>query len=252
MNSQTTEIVHRLQSLATEEKCAVLSRFFKTGVGEYGEGDCFLGVMVPQTRGVVKQYRDVSFPVIEELLSSKWHECRLCALLILVDRYQRAEKLRRKDAVTSDERCERIFRFYIDHTFGINNWDLVDLSAPYIVGAHLLHRSREVLGVLSRSNNLWEQRIAVVATLGLIRGGEYEETYRLAEYFATPSCAPLHDLMQKAVGWMLREMGKRSPHLLIAFLEDHAATMPRTMLRYAIERLSPEERKEWMSRKNAR
>jgi 3-methyladenine DNA glycosylase AlkD len=251
MKEQTAEIVEQLRSVATEEKRVVLSRFFKTGKGEYGEGDCFLGVMVPYTRMVVKQYRDVSFDVIEELLSSRWHECRLCALLILVAQYQRAEKLQRKDVALYEERCGRIFRFYIDHTDCINNWDLVDMSAPYIVGEYLLQHPRDILNTLSFSKNLWEQRIAVVSTLGLIRRGDYEETYHLAEYFAAPERKPLHDLMQKAVGWMLREMGKRNLELLIIFLEHHASTMPRTMLRYAIEKLSPEERKYWMQLKSS-
>jgi 3-methyladenine DNA glycosylase AlkD len=250
MQEQTVEIIQQLQGLASPEKRAVLTRFFKTGVGEYGEGDCFLGVMVPHTRMVVKQYREAPFPVIEELLSSPWHECRLCALLILVAQYQRAEKLRRKDAAASEEQREGIFRFYLAHTRSINNWDLVDLSAPYIIGVHLLRRTREVLDTLARSRNLWEQRIAVVSTLGLIRGGEYEDTYRLAEYFASPDRAPLHDLMQKAVGWMLREMGKRNLDLLVIFLERHAATMPRTTLRYAIEKFTPEERRHWMQQKH--
>jgi 3-methyladenine DNA glycosylase AlkD len=248
----TAEILEQLQSVASEEKRRVLMRFFKTGKGEYGEGDCFLGVVVPLTRRVVKQYRDAPMEVVEELLASPWHECRLCALLILVDQYQRADRLRRKDASTAEERCDRIYQFYLAHTPSINNWDLVDLSAPYIIGVHLLHHPRTLLTTLAHSPNLWEQRIAVVATLGLIRQGEYTETYRLAEYFAAPERQPLHDLMQKAVGWMLREVGKRDRELLRRFLEQEAASMPRTMLRYAIEKLPEQERLYWMGRKEAR
>jgi 3-methyladenine DNA glycosylase AlkD len=240
--------MEQLRSMASEEKRIVLSRFFKTGKGEYAEGDRFMGVMVPCTRTVVKQYRDASFEVVDELLTSKWHECRLCALLILVARYAKAEKLRKRDLAAADEECERIVRFYLSHTRYINNWDLVDLSAPYIVGVHLLSHSREILSELAQSDDLWEQRIAMVSTLGLIRGGELDDTYRLAEYFAAPERAPLHDLMQKATGWMLREMGKRDVARLRLFLERHASTMPRTMLRYAIEKLSPEERNGWMKR----
>jgi 3-methyladenine DNA glycosylase AlkD len=248
MHQQTTEIIEQLRSMASEEKRIVLSRFFKTGKGEYAEGDCFMGVMVPYTRMVVKQYRDASFEVIDELITSKWHECRLCALLILVAQYAKAEKLRKKDFAAADKECERIVRFYLSCARYINNWDLVDLSAPYIIGAHLLNHSREILSSLAQSNDLWEQRIAMVSTLGLIRGGEYDDTYRLAEYFAAPERAPLHDLMQKATGWMLREMGKRDVAKLRLFLQHHATIMPRTMLRYAIEKLSPEERLRWMKK----
>jgi 3-methyladenine DNA glycosylase AlkD len=247
MHQQTIEIIKRLRSMASEEKRIVLSRFFKTGDGEYAEGDCFMGVMVPCTRMVVKQYCEAPFVVIHELLTSKWHECRLCALLILVERYANAEKLRKRDFAAADELCE-IVCFYLNHTRYINNWDLVDLSAPYIVGAYLLTHSRDILSSLAQSDDLWEQRIAMVSTLGLIRGGELDDTYRLAEYFAAPQRAPLHDLMQKATGWMLREMGKRDVDRLRLFLEHHATTMPRTMLRYAIEKLSPEERHRWMKR----
>jgi 3-methyladenine DNA glycosylase AlkD len=234
----TREIVRQLCSLGTEEKRAILSRFFKTGKGQYGEGDRFLGVVVPRTREVVKLYREAPLGVVEELLGSEWHECRLCALLILVEQYRRAQPARK----------EELFAFYLAHTSSINNWDLVDMSAPYLVGVHLLTRPRTVLDSLARSPQLWEQRIAVVGTLGLIRQGEYLDTLRLAEYFAAPERRPLHDLMQKAVGWMLREVGKRNRSLLEQFLEVHAATMPRTMLRYAIEKFDPEERKAWMGK----
>lgn len=248
MHKQTIEIIGHLRSMASEEKRIILSRFFKTGHGEYAEGDCFMGVMVPYTRKVVKQYRDAPLDVIEELLTDKWHECRLCALLILVERYNKAEKLRKRDFAAAEEQCAQIVRFYLDRTRHINNWDLVDLSAPYIMGAYLRTHSREILSSLADSSNLWEQRIAMVSTLGLIRAGEFDDTYRLAEYFANPERMPLHDLMQKATGWMLREMGKRDINRLRLFLEHHAATMPRTMLRYAIEKLSPEERQYWMKR----
>jgi 3-methyladenine DNA glycosylase AlkD len=146
-------------------------------------------------------------------------------------------------------RREELHAFYLAHTTRINNWDLVDMSAPCLVGEHLLTHPRMILDDLSRSQQLWEQRIAVVGTLGLIRHGEYLDTLRLAEYFAAPERRPLHDLMQKAVGWMLREVGKRDRSLLEQFLEVHAATMPRTMLRYAIEKFSEEERRKWMGNK---
>jgi 3-methyladenine DNA glycosylase AlkD len=239
MQPLTLEIIQQLRSLGTEEKRRILSRFFKTGEGQYGEGDRFLGVVVPLTRQVVKQYREAPLPVVEELLESEWHECRLCALLILVEQYRRTKMPSRR---------EELHTFYLAHTVRINNWDLVDMTAPCLVGEHLLTHSRTILDDLSRSPLLWEQRIAVVGTLGLIRHGEYLDTLRLAEYFAAPERRPLHDLMQKAVGWMLREVGKRDRSLLEQFLKVYAVTMPRTMLRYAIEKFSEEERRKWMGK----
>jgi 3-methyladenine DNA glycosylase AlkD len=239
MQPLTLEIIQQLRSLGTEEKRRILSRFFKTGEGQYGEGDRFLGVVVPLTRQVVKQYREAPLPVVEELLESEWHECRLCALLILVEQYRRAKMPSRR---------EELHTFYLAHTARINSWDLVDMTAPCLMGEHLLTHSRTILDDLVRSPLLWEQRIAVVGTLGLIRHGEYLDTLRLAEYFAAPERRPLHDLMQKAVGWMLREVGKRDRSLLEQFLKVYAVTMPRTMLRYAIEKFSEEERRKWMGK----
>ena len=215
-----SRIVEELRAFSDEEKKVVLPRFFKTGKGEYGEGDQFLGVIVPNTRKVAKKYRDASYDVLDALLESEWHECRLCALLILREKYKTVQ--------------EEVVRFYLSHTKGINNWDLVDLSAPYILGDYLTNRSdRDILYKLAESSVMWEQRIAVVATLMLIRHGQFEDTVRLAEYFLNTR----HDLMQKAVGWMLREVGKRDQDLLIAFLEAYGNRMPRTMLRYAVEKL---------------
>lgn len=223
-------IVRELRVFSDDEKKQTLPRFFKTGKGEYGEGDRFIGVSVPDTRKVAKEYVDSSLEVIENLLESEWHECRLCGLLILVERYGKSP--------------EEITGFYLNHTGGINNWDLVDLSAPYILGRYLIKRAdRSVLDRLSASPILWEQRIAVVSTLMLIRNNMFSDTIRLAEKFLTTR----HGLMQKAVGWMLREVGKRDLELLKAFLEEHKTHMPRTMLRYAIEKLMPEERKYFMT-----
>jgi 3-methyladenine DNA glycosylase AlkD len=201
------------------EKKAVLPRFFKTGPGEYGEGDRFLGVVVPSTRKVAKQFKDSSYEVLEALLESEWHECRLCALLILIEKYKQSPE----DAVN----------FYLGHTAGINNWDLVDLSAPYILGDYLSNQeNRRILYELAGSPDMWEQRISVVSTLMLIRRGFYMDTIELAKKFIDTK----HDLIQKAVGWMLREVGKRNEDLLISFLDEYRHRMPRTMLRYAIER----------------
>lgn len=225
-----SHIVRELRGYSDDEKKNVLPRFFKTGPGEYGEGDRFLGVAVPSVRKVAKKYRDASSDVLDALMESEWHECRLCALLILVIRFRNSP--------------EETVRFYLDHTKGINNWDLVDLSAPYILGAYLVDRNdRSILYDLAESSVMWEQRIAVVSTLMLIRNGSFEDTLSLAESFLDTG----HDLMRKSVGWMLREVGKRDQGLLVDFLEKHRHEMPRTMLRYAIERFSPEQRRYFMS-----
>ena len=224
-------ITKALRTYSDEEKKVLLPRFFKTGKGEYGEGDRFIGVIVPNTRKVAREHAGVSWEVIEALLESEWHECRLCALLILVERYKKCP--------------EETVRFYLEHTKGINNWDLVDLSAPYILGRHLTGTAdREVLYKLAGSDNMWDQRIAVVSTLALIRDNQFGDTMKLADMFLDTR----HDLMQKAVGWMLREVGKRDERTLTDFLDRHCLQMPRTMLRYAIEKFTPEQRAHYMRR----
>ena len=246
MNKLTDEITSRLESFSTAEKREVLPRFFKTGKGQYGEGDQFLGVIVPYTRQVAKEYRDIPFEAISRLLQSPWHECRLCALLILVERFKKSDEKGRK----------QLFDYYLTQTARINNWDLVDLSAPGIVGEYLKlkpeREQRQVLIRLSDSPLLWDQRIAIVSTLTFIRNRDFIDTIALSERFLSAYHSmpkpTMHDLMQKAIGWMLREMGKRDKDLLIQFLEKHAATMPRTMLRYAIEKFSENERREFMKR----
>lgn len=233
LSKKYSAICRELRSYSTAEKREVLPRFFKTGKGEYGEGDRFMGVVVPDTRKVAKNYNDVSWEVLEALLESEWHECRLCALVILVNRFKKQP--------------DETLSFYLDHTKGVNNWDLVDLSAPYILGAYLLDKSdREILYVLSASKNMWEQRIAIVSTLMLIRNGQFADTMKLAEGFLNIK----HDLMQKATGWMLREVGKRDVGLLTEFLERYKAVMPQTMLRYAIEKFSPELRRYFLTKKD--
>ena len=223
------EIMRNLIAASDEEKKIVLPRFFKTGKGQYGEGDKFLGVTVPETRKVAKAHKEASYELIEALLESEWHECRLCALLILIEKYK-------KDP-------EAAVKFYLTHLKGINNWDLVDLSAPYILGDYLVkHQDHSVLYTLAQSPVMWEQRIAVVSTLMLIRHGQFADTIELAEIFLGTK----HDLTQKAVGWMLREVGKRDKALLMSFLNTNKGAMPRTTLRYAIEKFSAEEKKELM------
>ena len=221
-----SRVISDLREYSDEEKKVVLPKFFKTGKGEYGEGDKFLGVVVPGTRKVAKEYKDLPSEVLEWLLESEWHEVRLCALLILVEKYKKNPY----DTVW----------FYLTHMKGINNWDLVDLSAPYILGNHLVQQEdREVLYRLADSDNMWEQRTAVVSTLMLIRKGYYADTIALAEKLLDTK----HDLMRKAIGWMLREVGKRDERLLVEFLERYRHRMPRTMLRYAIEKFEPQRRK---------
>lgn len=215
-----SKIFRALNEASDEEKKLVLPRFFKTGKGEYGEGDKFLGVIVPETRKVAKANKNASYELIEALLESEWHECRLCALLILIEKYKKIP--------------EEAVQFYLCHLKGINNWDLVDLSAPYILGDYLVNRNdRQILYTLAKSPDMWSQRIAIVSTLMLIRNGQYTDTIALAEQFLTTR----HDLIQKATGWMLREVGKRDEPLLVSFLEANSTRMPRTMFRYAIEKL---------------
>lgn len=229
-------ILHSLRQHIDAEKAIVLPRFFKTGRGEYGEGDKFLGITVPHIRLVAKQYGHVPLEVVNRLLDSEWHECRMCALLMLVMQYKKA----------TEEDKQAIFNLYLSRTERINNWDLVDLSAPSIVGEHLYPcTDRSILFRLAESPLLWNRRIAMVSTLTFIRRGDFNDTFALADKLVTSR----HDLMQKAVGWMLREMGKRDIALLRIFLDKHAATMPRTMLRYAIEKMDSAERHDWMGRR---
>ena len=227
--AEYSKIIKELRGLSDDEKKTVLPRFFKTGKGEYGEGDRFLGVIVPNTRKVAKNHKDSPYIVIEMLLESEWHECRLCALLMLIEKYRKEP--------------DEAVHFYLTHTKGINNWDLVDLSAPYILGDYLKDKTdRNVMYGLAGSSVMWERRIAVVSTLMLIRHGQFDDTIRLAEALIDSK----HDLMQKSIGWMLREVGKRDKGLLVQFIEKHKYEMPRTILRYAIEKFPEPERREFM------
>ena len=224
-----------LRCAARPEKIAILSSFFKCGKGEYGEGDQFLGIVVPDNRAISAKYYALPLDSIAEMLHSPYHEFRLAALLALVRRYERCPLDR-----------QAIVDFYLQNTAYINNWDLVDLSCPKIIGAHIIsHPESTLLTRLSQSTSMWEQRIAIVSTLTLIRAGIFEPTIAIAESLLSHP----HDLIHKATGWMLREMGKRSEQHLTAFLQSHAEHMPRTALRYAIERLSPEQRQHWLATK---
>lgn len=227
-----------IRALADPAKAASSLRFFKTGPGEYGEGDKFLGLTVPQVRSLLPKSDELSEADVLSLLHSEWHEERLLALLILGRRFAKAKK--QPHAQTW------IVKHYLANTKWVNNWDLVDSSAPYILGAWLLrNEDRSVLRELATSKNLWEQRISVIATQAFIRAGEFADTLWLCEHFLTHK----HDLMHKACGWMLREAGKRDVRVLRAFLDKHAPRMPRTMLRYAIEKLEAPERARYLALK---
>jgi 3-methyladenine DNA glycosylase AlkD len=224
-----------LQSMADPDKAAILQRFFKTGPGQYGEGDIFIGVMVPQSRQVAKKFSQLPLGEVRTLLYSRIHEERLVALLILAWRYSSAS--------SSREEKEEIVKFYLDNIKQVNNWDLVDLSAPNILGAHLVDRDdrRRLLYKLAGSENVWERRIAILATHHFIRNGDFSDTLKIAEMLLQDR----HDLIHKAAGWMLREVGKRDAAAEETFLEKHYSVMPRTMLRYAIERLPESKRRRY-------
>lgn len=230
---KAVEVRKELKSMADPDKAAILQRFFKTGLGQYGEGDIFIGVMVPQSRKVAKKFSQLQLVEVKMLLYSSIHEERLVALLILVWRYS--------SALSSREEKEEIVKFYLDNIKQVNNWDLVDLSAPNILGAHLIDRDRMLLYRLARSENVWERRIAIVATYHFIRNGDFSDTLKIAEMLLQDR----HDLIHKAAGWMLREVGKRDVASEEAFLEKHRSVMPRTMLRYAIERLPESKRRRY-------
>ena len=244
------EIIAYMESLRNDEQRRILMGFFKTGPGEYGEGDEFLGLKVPQTREVVKAVaKDITLDEIPTLLMSKWHEVRLCGLLILVAKFEKLATKRLENDEKAIRGRDEILTMYLKYAEQANNWDLVDLSAPKILGASLLSPQkvedwkRRVLDELAASDCLWKQRMSIVCTWKTSQMGDPSWCLRYAEIHLHHP----HDLMHKAVGWMLREMGKRcSMDLLRDFLRQHAHEMPRTMLRYAIEKMSEAERKEWM------
>ncbi len=233
------KLYNEILSRQDPEQAVNLSRFFKTGKGQYGEGDKFLGIKVPVTRDVVKQcWQDTSFDDLEACICSEYHEIRLAALLALVQIFKHAKK----DKVL--QQC--CVDFYLSHTEFINNWDLVDLSCYELLGVWLLDKDRTLLYDLARDGKtIWEQRIGMVSTMQFLRHGELDDTYAIAEIFLNKPQS-LHDLLQKAVGWLLREAGKRDEQRLKDWLSTRYTTMPRTMLRYAIEKFTDEERKKYM------
>ena len=227
------EIKRSLSACADKEKAKILQGFFKTGIGQYGEGDIFLGVVVPKLRKICKDFwKTISISEIQGMLNSKIHEERLLALFMLVEKYKKSE----------DKEKKEIFEFYLSNTRNINNWDLVDLSAPNIVGDYLLGTNRRILYKLVKSKNLWERRISVLSTFAFIRKGEFEDALKISEILISDE----HDLIHKAVGWMLREIGKRDLNVLKAFLKTRYKTMPRTMLRYSIEKFPEDLRKKYL------
>jgi 3-methyladenine DNA glycosylase AlkD len=222
-------LISDLKKLANKKQAKNLQRFFKTGIGEYGEGDIFWGLKVPQIRQIAKNYYNLNFFDVEKLIKNPVHEIRLCALVILVHKAKTDEKM--------------AYKIYLRNTKCINNWDLVDLTAPQIVGAYLDGKDQRVLEKLAKSKSLWEKRIAMLATFHFIYNGDAKLTLKIAEILVYDD----HDLIQKAVGWMLREVGKRcSQRAEEEFLKKYAKNMPRTMLRYAIERFSQEKREYYL------
>ncbi|MDR3094138.1 MAG: DNA alkylation repair protein [Bacteroidales bacterium] len=230
-----TFILDELLSVANPEKAQFLRRFFKTGKGQYGEGDVLLGIVVPLTRDIVKKSPALPLNEIRILLDSEYHEARLAGFLFLDKQFKNAKAAEQKE----------IFDFYLQNARKANNWDLVDVTCRDVIGAYLLDKDdRSVLYRLAESDNLWEQRIAIVSTWTFIKNRQFDDTLAIAKKMLTHH----HDLMHKAVGWMLREVGKKDREILVEFLEQHRQQMPRTTLRYAIEHFPPEEKAYFMKK----
>ncbi|NGP88442.1 DNA alkylation repair protein [Fodinibius halophilus] len=227
------EVQQALREKENPERAERSQKFFKTGPGEYGEGDRFLGIPTPQIRNIAKDFNELSLPETEKLLQSEWHEERLCALVIMVHKAEKADETSHK----------KLFNLYKRNTRYVNNWDLVDSSAHYIVGRYLMDKDRDILYSWAKSDNLWERRIAIISTFYFIHQEEYEDTLALAEILLNDN----HDLIHKAVGWMLREIGNRDRKCEKRFLDQHVQQMPRTMLRYAIEKFPEDERQHYLS-----
>lgn len=227
-------IISDLKKLADKEKAKIMSGFFKTKKGQYGEGDIFLGITVPDQRKIAKRYQGSSFDDVKKLLENKIHEYRLTGLLILVEKFKDADESQRK----------KIIDLYLGNIKHVNNWDLVDLSADKILGVYILDKNRSILKKMATSKNLWERRIAIVSTFAFIKQNKFDDTLKISEILIHDN----EDLIHKAVGWMLREVGKRSKKTEISFLKKHYKIMPRTMLRYAIERFSESEKKFFMAK----
>ncbi len=226
------ELDKELKEHSNPEKAKILQKFFKTGPGEYGEGDIFLGLTSAENKEIAKKFKKLETEEIQELLNSEIHEKRVIALRILVEQYKKAKP----------EEKNKIFEFYLKNAKQINNWDLVDLSASNIIGTHLLKQDKKILYQLANSENLWEKRIAIISTFTFIRNNKFQDTIKISEILLNDK----HDLIHKAVGWMLREIGKRNEPTLTNFLNKHYKNMPRTMLRYSIEKFSEEKRQAYL------
>ena len=223
-------IEKELQGKKDPIRAKILSRFFKTGKGEYGEGDIFLGIVVPIQRAIAKKYKDVSLKEIQKLLDSKIHEYRLTGLLVLVEKYKEDKEL--------------VYNFYIKNFRNINNWDLVDLTAPKIMGDFLKDKKKDILYSLAISDDLWERRISIIVTFAFIKDNDFKDALKISKILLNDK----HDLIHKAVGWMLREIGKRDKEVETEFLDKHYRFMPRTMLRYSIEKFNPREKEFYMKK----
>ena len=228
----TINIKEALKQKANPNHAVILQRFFKTGPGEYGEGDIFIGIKVPELRKTAKEFREIPIAEVEDLLKSEIHEERLTALMILIFKYEKEDEGGK----------ENIFKKYLKNTKYINNWDLVDLSAPQIVGDYLYDRDKSVLAKLASSKSIWERRIAVLATFHFIKNYQFDSTLQIAKLLLYDD----HDLIHKAVGWMLREIGKRELETEEQFLKANYKQMPRTMLRYAVEKFPEKKRKDYL------
>jgi len=229
------QIEKEMRQAANMQKAKILAGFFKTSKGQYGEGDKFLGITVPTQRTIAKKYfYEISINEIQRLINSRYHEHRLLGFIMLTLKYPRA----------TDKDKKTIYNFYLKNAKRANNWDLVDLSAPNVVGAYLMDNDRKILYKLARSKNLWEKRISIISTFTLIRAKQFDDTLKIANILM----ADTHDLIHKAVGWMLREVGKRDRTILVKYLAKRYKKMPRTMLRYAIEKFPEKERKYYLTK----
>lgn len=230
----TSKITKELQNKANPEKAELYQRFFKTKKGQYGEGDKFLGLTMPKQREIAKKYLNLSLKEIEKLIQSEYHEHRMTALIILTYKYPKAdEKLK-----------NQIYDFYTKNYNRINNWDLVDVTAPRIVGTHLINKNRKILYNFAKSDHLWKKRIAIISTFAFIKDNDFKDAIKISEILLKDK----HDLIHKAVGWTLREIGKKDEKELTKFLDKYHKQMPRTMLRYSLERLTEEQRKHYMKK----
>jgi len=226
------ELRKKIKEESSKQQAKSLQWFFKTGAGEYGEGDVFAGIKMPVQRIIAKEFSNLGYNDIKELVGSKIHEERMIGFLILQGRYEKGD----------ENEKEKVFKFYIRNRKGINNWDLVDISAPKIVGEYLLNRDKKLLYKFAKSKNLWERRIAILSTFTFIRAGKFETTFKISDILLDDN----HDLIHKAVGWMLREIGKKNLNAEEKFLKPRYKKMPRTMLRYAIEKFPEVKRKKYL------